>query len=276
MLSFDQTGEEMGWQDGGPMRNMLTRENSDQSPHGIFRLSMFRTNASIIHSPSLMKSFFGLPGAAIEHKTLGAQVTCKIFGYPSDEVPALVEHFDELMNTFVTELMKGPGFERSTRRLVDHIEHEVPKLVSLDGSQTQPWERTANMKGTEASLFPLVRNSIGTLSSTELMGSELIKAHPDLLEDVWQVDANIMGFVFGYPSFLPSISKANKSKARILEKMTAWHQQMDNAGGISSPNPRNGKFEDVSDLMKQRQRIWSKHNFSLRARAAVDLAILWA
>ena len=108
------------------------------------------------------------------------------------------------------------------------------------------------------------------------MGSELIKAHPDLLEDVWQIDANIMRFVFGYPSFLPSISKANKSKARILEKMAQWHQRMEDVGGIAVPNTENKEFEDVSDLMKQRQRVWSKHNFSMRARAAVDLAILWA
>jgi hypothetical protein len=223
-----------------------------------------------------MKSFFALPGAAVEHKTLGAQVTCKIFGYPTDETGLLVEHFDDLMNTFVTELMRGPGFERSTKRLVSHIEHEISKWVSLDGTHPQPWERSARMKGTEASLFPLIRNSIGTLSSTELMGSELIKAHPDLLEDVWQVDANIMGFVFSYPSLLPSISKANKSKARILEKMTQWHQQMEDVGCIAVPNAKNKRFEDVSDLMKQRQRVWSKHNFSMRARAAVDLAILWA
>jgi hypothetical protein len=237
---------------------------------------MFRTNASIIHSPSLMKSFFALPGAAVEHKTLGAQVTCKIFGYPTDEISPLVEHFDELMNTFVTELMRGPGFERSTRCLVGHIEHAVPKLVSLDGRDPQSWERTARITGNQASLFPLVRNSIGTLSSTELMGSELIKAHPDLLEDVWQIDANIMGFVFGYPSFLPSISRANKCKMRILNKMIEWHRQMEHVGGIAIPNAVNGRFEDVSDLMKQRQRVWSKHNFSMRARAAVDLAILWA
>lgn len=252
------------------------RANRDRSPHGIFRLNMFRTNASIIHSPSLMKSFFALPGAAVEHKTLGAQVTCKIFGYPTNEIPPLVQHFDELMNTFVTELMRGPSFERSTIRLVGHIEQEVPRLLSLDGKNPRPWERTAKVKGAEVSLFPLVRNSIGTLSSTELMGSELMTAHPDLLQDVWQIDANIMGFVFGYPSFLPSISRANKCKARILEKMTAWHQQMEDVGGIAEPNAQNTRFEDVSDLMKQRQRIWSKHNFSMRARAAVDLAILWA
>ena len=96
------------------------------------------------------------------------------------------------------------------------------------------------------------------------MGSELVKSHAEILEDVWQVDANIMGFVFGYPAFLPSISKANRSKARILEKMTEWHRQMESVGGIATPNAENGRFEDVSDLMKQRQRIWSKHRFSMR------------
>lgn len=228
-----------------------------------------------------MKSFFALPGAAIEHKTLGAQVTCKVFGYPEDEVPPLVEHFDELMNTFVTELMKGPAFEHTTNRLVRFIEQEVPRIISRDGANPQPWETAGKVKVSstgelQASLFPLVRNSIGTLSSTELMGSELVKSHAEILEDVWQVDANIMGFVFGYPSLLPSISKANRSKARILDKMTEWHRQMESVGGIATPNAENRRFEDVSDLMKQRQRIWSKHRFSMRARAAVDLAILWA
>jgi hypothetical protein len=242
---------------------------------------MFGVNTRIIHSPSLMKSFFALPGSVIEHKTMGSNIITKIFGFPSAEVPQMITHFDELMNTFVMQLMKGPGFERSWNKLLADIEETVPDIVADDPARLRSWERTANVQvrsdGTvEASLFPLVRNCVGLLSSRELLGHAFVDSHPDFLEDVWQVDANIMGFVFGYPSWLPSIAKARKCRARILEKLVAWHANMEAVGPVADTNAESGPFADVSDLMKQRQKIWSARGFSMDARAAVDLSILWA
>jgi hypothetical protein len=251
--------------------------------HGIFNLKMFGVDTRIIHNPSLMKSFFALPGSVIEHKTMGSNIITKIFSFPSAEVPQMITHFDELMNTFVTQLMKGPGFERSWKRLLTDIEETVPSIVRPPSGPEglRGWERSANVEvqpdGTiEADLFPLVRNCVGLLSSTEMMGHAFVDSHPDFLEDVWQVDANIMGFVFGYPGWLPSIAKARKSRARIVEKLMAWHADMEAVGPVANSDAESGPFSDVSDLMKQRQKIWSAREFSMQARAAVDLSILWA
>lgn len=247
-------------------------------------MQMFGVNAHIIHGPSLMKSFFSLPNSVIEHKTMGAEIITKIFGFPPSEKEQMITHFDELMNTFVTQLMKGPGFEKSWSRLLHDIESAVPHIVSSslgDPSNLRFWERTAGARAEPdgsvvASLFPLVRNCVGVLSSREMMGSAFVDSHPDFLDDVWEIDANIMGFVFGYPSWLPSIARARKARARILEKLVAWHTSMEAVGPVADTNAENGPFADVGDLMKQRQKIWSARGFSMKARAAVDLSILWA
>jgi len=270
---------------GGSLRAKIDVNKicSEQAIHGIFNLKMFGVDTRIIHSPSLMRSFFALPGSIIEHKTMGSNIITKIFSFPSAEVPQMITHFDELMNTFVKQLMKGPGFERSWRKLLTDIEETVPSIVtpSFASEGARSWESTANVKvrpdGTiEADLFPLVRNCVGVLSSTEIMGHAFVDSHPDFLEDIWQLDANIMGFVFGYPSWLPSIAKARKSRACILEKLIAWHTNMEAVGPVADSSADSGPFEDVSDLMKQRQKIWSARGFSMQARAAVDLSILWA
>ncbi|KAJ5667260.1 hypothetical protein N7507_003124 [Penicillium longicatenatum] len=259
------------------------RYSRERAMHGIFNLKMFGVDTRIIHNPSLMKSFFALPGSVIEHKTMGSNIITKIFSFPSAEVPQMINHFDELMNTFVTQLMKGPGFERSWERLLTDIEETVPSIVRPPSGpeDLRGWERSANVEvqpdGTiEADLFPLVRNCVGLLSSTEMMGHAFVDSHPDFLEDVWQVDANIMGFVFGYPGWLPSIAKARNSRARIVEKLMAWHADMEAVGPVANSDAESGPFSDVSDLMKQRQKIWSARGFSMQARAAVDLSILWA
>lgn len=256
---------------------------SERAIHGIFNLKMFGVDTRIIHSPSLMKSFFALPGSVIEHKTMGSNIITKIFDFPSAEVPRMITHFDQLMNTFVTQLTKGPGFDRSWIKLLTDIEEIVPSIVTPSSGHKglRSWERTVNIKvqpnGTiEADLFPLIRNCVGSLSSKEMMGHVFIDSHPDFLEDIWQVDANIMGFVFGMPSWLPSIAKARKSRTRILEKLVAWHTEMEAVGPLTDSDADCAPFGDVSDLMKQRQKVWSERGFSMKARAAVDLSILWA
>lgn len=224
---------------------------------------------------------------------MGAEIITKIFDFPKAEVQPMVRHFDELMDTFVTHLMKGPGLEESWHRLLTDIEKTVPNIITpfdenvgakqddLSVTLHNWWESTANIEKSAdgsftASLFPLVRNCVGALSSREMMGSAFMASHPAVLEDVWQIDANIMGFVFGYPSFLPWIAGAKKARAKILEKLVAWHSAMEEAGPIVDTNAVSGPFADVGSLMKVRQKIWSARGFSMEARAGVDLSILWA
>ena len=238
---------------------------------------MFGVNTNIIHSPSLMKEFFAQPNSVVEHKTLGANISTKIFGFPKPEVPLLITHFDELMNTITKHLMKEPGLENFWKILKKDIEMQVPEIVSFSSDPTaqHPWERLSNTitqpdDTVETSLFPLVRNCVGRMSSRVLMGSDLYDSHPDLLEDIWKIDANIMGFVFGFPSFLPPMSSAYPARNRLLQKMTEWHRGMENES-LDSP-----RFENVSDLMKARQKVYSAHGFSDVARASIDMSILWA
>lgn len=224
-----------------------------------------------------MKQFFAQPSSVIEHKTLGANISTKIFGFPKSEVPNLITHFDELMNTITKHLMKEPGLENFWKTLKEDIEVQVPDILSFsnDSSKQYPWERLSNTianpdGSVETSLFPMVRNCVGSMSSRVLMGSDLYDSHPDLLQDVWQVDSNIMGFIFSFPSFLPPMSRAYSARNRLLQKMTEWHRGMEEE---SLELPR---FEDVSDLMKARQKVYSARGFSNMGKAAIDMSILWA
>lgn len=238
---------------------------------------MFGVNTNIIHSPSLMKQFFAQPNSVVEHKTLGASISAKIFGFPVVETDLLLKYFDELMNTITNNLMKGPGLEHLWNRLQEDIERQVPNMLSrsADPSRQHPWERVSNTivrpDGTvEASLFPLIRNCVGSMSSRVMMGSDFYDSHPGLLEDIWKIDANIMGFIFGFPSFFPGMGAAYHARDGLLKRMTEWHRAMEEET-LESP-----RFEDVSDLMKARQRVYSAHGFSLVARASIDMSILWA
>lgn len=235
---------------------------------------MFGVNTNIIHSPSLMKQFFAQPNSVIEHKTLGANISTKIFAFPKHEVQLLITCFDELMNTITKHLMKEPGLEQFWKILKKDIELQIPEMVDLKKTR-HSWERTSNTiirpnEMVETSLFPMVRNCMGSMSSRVLMGSDLCDSHLNLLEDIWKIDANIMGFIFGFPSFLPPMSSAYPARKRLLMEMTAWHQRMEEES-LDSP-----RFEDLSDLMKARQRIYSARGFSLVGRASIDMSILWA
>lgn len=238
---------------------------------------MFGVNTNIIHSPSLMKEFFAQPGSIVEHKSLGAKISTKIFGFPKSEVQLLITHFDELMNTITRQFMKEPGLEGFWKTLRNDIEVQVPEIMSFATNTVRQhsWERLSNTitkpdGKVETSLFPLARICVGSMSSQVLTGSDLYGSHPDLLEDIWKVDANIMGFVLGFPAFLPSMSRAYSARDRLLRKMVEWHQRMDEES-LDSP-----RFKDVSYLMKARQKIYSSRGFSDVGRASIDMSILSA
>jgi hypothetical protein len=150
-------------------------------------------------------------------------------------------------NTFVTQLMKGPGFERSWRKLLTDIEETAPSTLmpSFASGGVRSCKRAANVEvrpdGTiEADIFPLIRNCVGVLSSSEIMALAFVDSHTEFLEDIWQLHANIMEFTFRYPSWRPSIAKARKSRARILEKLIVWHTNMEAVGPVADSIAESG------------------------------------
>ena len=201
----------------------------------------------------------------------------KVFGFPESETEVLLKHFDDLMQIITTSLMKNPGLDRIWAVLQKDMEEQVPEIISFsaDPKFQHPWERSSNTalksnNRAEASLFALLRNCIGSMSSRVLMGSDLLECHPEILDDLWQVDKNIMSFIFSFPRFFPGMSAAYHSQTRLLHKMTEWHERME------AKSMKSDRFKDVSDLMKARQEVYSACSFSFRARASIDMSILWA
>lgn len=167
------------------------------------------------------------------------------------------------------------------------IQRETPNLVTFCWSPVDqaPWERAGHVAVVsngdssvcEASLFALVRNFVGHVTTSAFMGQSLMDAFPGLLEDLWKLDDQFATLSMGVSRLvLPRLSTAYSARDRLLyalgvfhEAFSAWEDGMDSGDEFRD-------FEDTSDLVREHIHTFRKIGLSATASAPGHLSLLWA
>ncbi len=90
----------------------------------------------------------------------------------------------------------------------------------------QPWERFAQAAylsdtETELNLMALLRDVLGNASVPGIFGCALMEKYPDLLHDVYDMDAGLYFFLLGLPAWTPwpGVLKAHMARFRLWKAM---------------------------------------------------------
>ena len=185
------------------------------------------------------------------------------------------------------------GLQHTTDTTINSIMDYVPSLVSFSKSVIDQslWERfgcvstTLNVKDgspgsqyVEATLISLVRNFVGSLVTTSLLGSDFVEQYPSFLEDLQDFDAGFKYLMVGCPRWfaIRSLMKAHLARQRLKIGINASHSALDRTAAGDEPSfPWTADMGDVSALMTKRNAIWSAHELSPETRGACDLELLW-
>lgn len=181
-----------------PMK--LMREARDQSTHGIFALNMGAKTLNVVSDPSLVKGVMQQKESAVQFYPITWAIVEKFFGVPKSGKPKYDAHWEELMQ-YAGYLMREPHLSNMLKPTMRNLEDNIPQMISFMDSEIdqQPWERFAKAtyisdSETELNFCALMRDMMGSASVPGLFGRALMDKYPDLLHDVYDMDAGLYFF----------------------------------------------------------------------------------
>ena len=260
----------------------MTRRNS---PSGIFALKLFGTKYNIVWTPSLIDAAFNNNHASLNPIEPRWTLLRNIFGadgcgkdeyirlYPNDQVC--------LANDSKRSVLSSQ-FRETTLRA---IEQNVPNLLSFAERPIDqyPWEQNVNpvfhdSSLVEISFFELISRFVAHVSLPTFVGTEFLENHPTTVEDLWDLDGGFQWLRWGFSRLwgIPSLTRAHIARRRLLAALLSFHEAADAvSNGDEAKHPWR-EISDLSSLMEERRKVWSRFQTSPGVRAACDLNLLWA
>lgn len=144
-------------------------------------------------------------------------------------------------------LMREPYLSNMLKGTIRGLETNIPQMISFMESEIdqQPWERFAKATyisdlETEVGLMALMRDMLGNASVPGLFGSAIMDKYPDLLHDVYDMDAGLYFFLMGLPAWTPypGVLKAHIARKRLWKAMGASSRLLCNPFQIVPVVPR--------------------------------------
>jgi cytochrome P450 len=184
----------------------------------------------------------------------------------------------------IYKLNREPFVSVAAAGTVKLVQERTYNLISFSHSliDQNVWERAANVTtdahGTsaEASLFPLIRNFVGDLACTVLMGQDFMTNNPNILSDLWTLDAAFNKLIIGFPWWFPGMAPAYNARRRIHRAVFDFHRALQAVREDQDPGPGWNDVSDVSQVMQERATIFHELGFDTHLACVSDGTIIWA
>ncbi|KAL2351401.1 putative P450 monooxygenase [Cryomyces antarcticus] len=266
----------------------LLRGARDAYAQGVFALKIFGTTHNLIYSPSLAQSLLSQKESVAAHHDVSWCIMKQVFGFPA----RLEKEYNVALHPILAayqHLLKEPYLGDMLGVTVRNLEQSIPDLVTFTSSivDQAPWERGVDVRvlqGTdgqqtvEVSLLPLIRDFVAHAVTPSFLGSSFSDNHPTWTADIVDLDRGFLLMAAGFPRWVPirTLTKAYLAQARLLCTIRAFHVALEKHVCGEDAGPEWRDMSDVSPIIMARQAIYRHHGFTIEARAACELAFLWA
>lgn len=124
----------------------------------------------------------------------------------------------------------------------------------------------------------MVRSFIAHTANPSLIGTNFLNNFPNFFEDLWTLDRGFLYLATGLPRWvpIPALTRAHIARHKLLAATEAFHDAMEKEANGEDPGPEWQDLDDVGALIKARVPVYRKYGFSIKARAALEHALLWA
>ncbi|GAB7362374.1 hypothetical protein MBLNU230_g2699t1 [Neophaeotheca triangularis] len=255
---------------------------------GLFALNFGGYTHNIIFSPGHVTALLNSKDSNVSFYGVARKIMCDVFGFPRSELDKYDAAYEEIAACY-RHLQGEPGLGNMVKITAAQIKTNVQNFVSFSPSLVDQtyWERVSNINVTknnagqdvvEASFLPLVRDFCSHSANPSLVGTNFLTNYPDFFDDIWTFDRGFLLLAAGLPRWLPIpiLTRAHIARKRLLDRLTTFHSALEAQANGSDPGPDWRDLDDIGDLVRARIPIYRKHNWSLRARASTELALLWA
>jgi hypothetical protein len=157
--------------------------------------------------------------------------------------------------------MKESHLSKMLANTMNILQENIPQMITFMDSEIdqQPWERYANSSyisdtEMEVNLMAMMRDMMGHASIPSFFGRGLLEKYPDILHDVYGLDAGMIYFLIGLPAWTPwpSVSMAHQARHRVWQAVDDFHRTLDASSEGKSYDPTWGDLEDVSEFIMKR------------------------
>jgi len=257
------------------------------SGDGIFSYRMGPGKAYVISMPSLVMQVFAQRSNVLNKiKTLEWFMNAAFddkFAF-RDEHEAVHGHHNAL-----NLMLKSEFTTEATNKTARAVESNASQLITKapwafpdeQGKAMEPWEEAGNVTfkpdGTfEANLFSLVINYMGQIVIDMLWGKALLQNFPTIQQDMWSFDGDIHTMLRPLiGKHLPSGRRGIAARERLGTAMKAWFDAVAANQAGRDPGAKWGALDDISQVMRDRVKVWVDTNASERLQKTNDISVLW-
>lgn len=260
----------------------------DLFPEGIFSFRMFGKEHVFLHNPDLSIALLHKPSSAADAGLMRADMIRKAFGFTRADAELYHRSradFAKPLSLLATE----PTLSNIMDKTVSEVKAHVADFVTFNSAPADQmdWESLAgaevgeDSKGeafVEVDLSKIVANFIGRTKNTALFGTDFMENFPDIWGPFEPFDAGFRTLISQVPSWIPmrARQRALAARRKILKYTREFNEAMDKYLDGEDPGVRWQDMDNVSEIMKERAKVYRKLNMSMETRAGGDLGILWA
>lgn len=238
----------------------------------------------MVTSPSMAKALLDEKSTTTSEPFLG-RVMEKAFGAGKRMRKYNRAALYRVSTSFVT---REPHVSTLSSSIIREIRQSVPNLVSFSLSMVDelPWERTSALlvnnesdpPTCDVNLFALIRNYVGSLTTTALMGRAFTESFPDFIPDLWEFSSRVDAMLVGITRFTPGpgLVPAYSARIRLIRSLTTFHTAFATAEAGNNPGIEWGDLDDISEFIQARSRALIDSGVPAGSAASENLFVLWA
>lgn len=260
---------------------------SYKSPQYVSAFEILGLKFNVVHTPMLIDALFQKSVTHMSPVLGNSFFLTRVFGANKKGKNAYLRSRNEAHAHSINDRSRSLLLSSA----VMSMQENVPNLVSFaSGIVDQSfWERSGFPTGiseasapngrtnaVEVNLFSLVRNFVGYITVSSLMGSELMHLYPGVLEDIWNLNNGFKYLLLGVPRWvpIPPLNRARTARFNLLIGMKDFYQALDRSATGSEPDLPWRDVSDVSELMKGMNSIWQSNAAPLDVKAPCNLSLL--
>lgn len=260
---------------------------SYKSPHDVSAFEILGVKFNVVYTPKLVNALFQKPSTHANTALGNWLFLTRVFGANKKRKNTYLMSRNEAHAYATNDRLRNLLLSSALKSMQEH----VPNLVSFASSIVDQsfWERSGfptdiseasvsngTPNAVEVNLFSLVRNFVGYITVSTLMGSELMDLYPRVLEDIWDLNNGFKYLLLGVPRWIPipSLTRAHIARFNLLIGMKAFHQAIDRLATGSELDLPWRDVSDVSELMKETSSIWRFYAAPPDLKAPCDLSLL--
>lgn len=256
---------------------------------GVFSLNFGGTVHNVLFNPKLATAMLSTKPENAEADNVFKTIMNNVFGWPmSTEGDKYDAALDEI-NGLYKYLQAGTSLSEMVVRTAGSVKDSIASFVTFNESLVDQmlWERSADAKVKtnangekmmEADLLELVRDWCSVTANPSIIGSDFVQNFPEFFTNIWILDKAFLLLATGLPRWVPVplLLKGHIARKNVLDMIEQFERALEKWSNGEDPGVEWQNLEDVGPVIQDRLQIYKKYNFSMRARAATDHALMWA